>query len=143
MHAMIVAAALSLGAVAALARSAPPRDMGRGAPAPPTTDGLQGAAVWTTIPDHSTPTGMINVTVPSLDVLGDWVSKDQAAMLKNRLPLTLQLPVSDAANACGVEVTVLAMNGAVPCIANSGSRMLADRVIKQMELMAPPSAAKK
>jgi len=131
MRIMLVAAALSLGAVATLARSAPPREMGRGAPAPPTADGMEGFAVDGTIPDHSTPTGKISVTVPSLDVLGGWVSKNQAAALRDKLPLTLQLPVSDAANACGVEARLLA-KGVGSCIANNGSRALAESVIKQM-----------
>ena len=128
---MMVAAALSLGAVASLAHSAPPREMGRGAPAPPSADGMEGVAVDGTILDHSTPTGMISVTVPSLDVLGGWVSKSEAAELKERLPLTLELPVSDAANACGVDARVLS-RGIGACTANSGSRALADGVIKQM-----------
>lgn len=132
MHIMTVAAALSLGALAALAHSAPPREMGRGAPAPPSADGMEGAAVDGTIPDHSTPTGMISVTVPNLNVLGDWISKREAAALKDRLPLTLELPVSDAANACGVEARLLA-KGVGACIANSGSRVLADGVIRQMK----------
>jgi hypothetical protein len=131
MRIMLVAAALSLGAVATLARSAPPREMGRGAPAPPTADGMEGFAVDGTIPDHSTPTGKISVTVPSLDVLGGWVSKNQAAALRDKLPLTLQLPVSDAANACGVEARLLA-KGVGSCTANNGSRALAESVIKQM-----------
>lgn len=132
MHIMMVAAALSLGAVATLAHSAPPREMGRGAPAPPSADGMEGVAVAGTIPDHSTPTGMISVTIPSLDVLGGWVNKSEAAMLKDRLPVTLELPVSAAANACGVEARVLA-KGIGACTANSGSRALADGVIGQID----------
>lgn len=132
MHATTLTAALSLGALAAIAHSAPPREMGRGAPAPPSADGMEGAAVENTIPDHSTPTGMIYVLVPSLDVLGGWVSKDQAARLKGKLPLTLQLPVSEAARACGVDARILAARAGGGCIANNGSRILADGVIKQM-----------
>lgn len=131
MRAMIFAAALSLGALAALAHSAPAREMGRGAPAPPSAAGMEGAAVEDTIPDHSTPTGMIDVTVPSLDVLGGWVSKSEAAALRARLPVTLKLPVGDAANACGIEARVLA-KGLGACTANIGSRMLADGVVSQI-----------
>ena len=132
MRITIFAAALSLGALAALANSAPPREMGRGAPAPRSTDGMEGMAVESTIPDHSTPTGKISVTVPSLDVLGGWVNKSEAAALKTRLPFTLELPVSIAANACGVEARILA-KGVGACTANSGSRVLADEMIRQLE----------
>lgn len=117
----------------AAANAAPPRDMGRGAPAPPTADGTEGVAVESTIPDHGTPSGMIDVIVPSLGVLGGWVSKDQATALKEMLPLTVELPINDAANACGVEAAALTMKGAGACIASSGSRVLSDGVIRQMK----------
>jgi hypothetical protein len=86
------------------------------------------------LPDHGTANGMVNVSVPNVDVLGDFVSKDQAASLKDGLPMTVQLPIGIAADACGVNASDLAKvkAGTVPgCTAKNGSRALAEQLLKQ------------
>jgi hypothetical protein len=85
------------------------------------------------MPDHGTANGMVNVSVPDVDVLGDFVSKDQAATLKDGLPMTVQLPIGIAADACSVNADDLAKakKGTVPsCTARNGSRALAEQVLK-------------
>lgn len=85
------------------------------------------------MPDDGTANGMVNVSVPNLDVLGDFLSKDQAASLKDSLPITVQLPIGIAANACGTEASDLAKvkPGTVPsCTAKNGSRALAEQLLK-------------
>jgi hypothetical protein len=85
------------------------------------------------MPDHGTPNGMVNVSVPNVDVLGDFVTKDQAASLKDSLPMTVQLPIGIAANACGAEASDLAKvkPGTTPsCTAKNGSRALAEQLLK-------------
>lgn len=92
-----------------------------------------------TMPDHGTPNGMVNVSVPSLDVLGGFVSKDQAAGLKDSLPMTVQMPIGIAASACGIEASDLAKakKGSTPsCTAKNGSRSLAEQVLKSAK--SPP-----
>jgi hypothetical protein len=110
MRIAMIAAALTLGAAPALAQDE-----------------------QNTMPDHGTPNGMVNVSVPSLDVLGDFVSKDQAAGLKDSLPMTVQMPIGIAASACGAEASDLAKakKGTTPsCTAKNGSRSLAEQVLK-------------
>jgi hypothetical protein len=85
------------------------------------------------MPDHGTPNGMVSVSVPNLDVLGDFVSKDQAAALKDELPLTIQMPLGVAADVCSVNAADLAKakKGTTPsCTARNGSRSLAEQVLK-------------
>jgi len=85
------------------------------------------------MPDHGTANGMVNVLVQNVDVLGDFVSKDQAAALKDGLPVTVQLPIGVAADACSVNASDLAKvkKGTVPsCTAKNGSRALAEQVLK-------------
>jgi len=85
------------------------------------------------MPDHGTANGMVNVSVQNVDVLGDFVSKDQAATLKDALPTMVQLPVGIAADACSVNANDLAKTkkGSVPsCTARNGSRALAEQVLK-------------
>jgi hypothetical protein len=91
------------------------------------------------MPDPGTPNGMVNVSVPNVDVLGGFVSKDQAASLKDSLPTTIQLPIGIAASACGIEASDLAKakKGSVPsCTARNGSRDLAEHVLKAAK--SPP-----
>jgi hypothetical protein len=85
------------------------------------------------MPDHGTANGMVNVSVSNLDVLGDFVTKDQAAALKDGFPITVQMPIGIAADACGVSADDLAKTkkGATPsCGARNGSRALAEQVLK-------------
>ena len=76
-------------------------------------------------------TGMISVSIPSTEVLGDFISEEDAAALE--LPMAIELPVGIAANACGVDADDLAKrlkDGAASCTAQTGSRALAEAVKK-------------
>ena len=84
------------------------------------------------MPDHGTPNGMVNVAVPNAAVLGDFVTKDQAAALKDGFPITVQMPIGVAADACGASAEDLAKvkSGVPSCTARNGSRALAEQVLK-------------
>jgi hypothetical protein len=79
--------------------------------------------------------GLITVTVQDVSILNNFLNGAQIAAL-NQLtgPITVQAPISAAANICGTTVAALsalrkAGNGA--CTATSGSQALADIVSRQ------------
>jgi hypothetical protein len=79
--------------------------------------------------------GLITVTVQDVSVLNNFLNGAQIAAL-NQLtgPITVEAPISAAANICGTTVAALsalrkAGNGA--CTATSGSQALADIVNRQ------------
>lgn len=79
--------------------------------------------------------GLVNVSVQDVSVLNNFLNKSQIAALNNvGVPVTVQVPVGVAANVCGVAANVLAKqkkSGVANCTAKSGSRALAQSVIKQ------------
>lgn len=79
--------------------------------------------------------GLVDVTIQNVEVLGDFLNDAQVAALNGiGLPVTVQVPVGIAANACGVDANVLAKqkkDGTASCTAQNGSRALAQSVIKQ------------
>src|SRR5881628_1481545 len=71
--------------------------------------------------------GLIAVNVPltNVSILNNFLNNDQISALNNlNVPITVQAPISVAANVCGVPVAVLASQknkGGVSCTATSGS----------------------
>ena len=82
--------------------------------------------------------GLIAVNVPLTDVniLNNFLNNDQISALNNlNVPITVQAPISVAANVCGVNVAALASQknkGGGSCTATSGSAALASLVSKQL-----------
>ena len=79
--------------------------------------------------------GLITVTVQDVSVLNNFLNGAQIAAL-NQLtgPITVQAPISAAANICGTTVAALAelrKAGKGACTATSGSQALADIVSRQ------------
>ena len=78
--------------------------------------------------------GLVNVTVQDVAVLNNFLNGAQIAALNNLgVPITVQVPVGVAANVCGISAAVLGKSTTQPatCTAKSGSRALAQNVIKQ------------
>jgi hypothetical protein len=77
---------------------------------------------------------MVSVSIPSVDVLGDFVSDSDAKALDSAgLPMTVELPLGIAANACGIDQDELEKSmkkGGASCTARNGSRSLAEAVMK-------------
>ncbi|HEU5482865.1 MAG TPA: hypothetical protein VFU80_07240 [Sphingomicrobium sp.] len=146
MRTMTIAAALMLGTAPALAQYQQPMPadpatripdtapVTQDAQTAPPADDAQAAPADTPAPAAE---NMVNVSVPNLDVLGDFVSKDDAAALGgDALPMTIQLPLGVAASACGIDKAELEKNmkdGGASCTATTGSRSLAEAVVKQRQ----------
>ena len=81
--------------------------------------------------------GLIAVNVQDVSVLNDFLNNDQISALNNlNVPITVQAPISVAANVCGVNVAALASQknkGGGKCDATSGSAALA-RLVSQQTL---------
>jgi hypothetical protein len=82
--------------------------------------------------------GLIAVNVPltNVSILNNFLNNDQISALNNlNVPITVQAPISVAANVCGVPVAVLASQknkGGGSCTATSGSSALASLISKQL-----------
>jgi hypothetical protein len=79
--------------------------------------------------------GLIAVNVQDVSLLNNFLNSTQIAALNNlNVPVTVQAPISVAANVCGVPVAVLASQknkGGGSCDAKSGSSALARLVSEQ------------
>jgi hypothetical protein len=79
--------------------------------------------------------GLVAVNVQDVSILNNFLNNDQISALNNLgVPVTVEVPVGVAANVCGVNANVLASQkktGTPTCTAKSGSRALAQNVIKQ------------
>jgi hypothetical protein len=80
--------------------------------------------------------GLVAVNVQDVSVLNNFLNNDQIAALNNlNVPVTVQAPISVAANVCGVNVAALASQknkGGGSCTAKSGSSALARLVSQQL-----------
>jgi hypothetical protein len=82
--------------------------------------------------------GLITVNIPlqNVDILNNFLNSTQIAALNNlNVPITVQAPISVAANVCNVPVAVLASQknkGGGDCTATSGSAALARLVSQQV-----------
>ena len=80
--------------------------------------------------------GLIPVQIQNLALLNDFLNDSQVAVLNGvSVPITVQAPISVAANVCGTTVAALAearKNGTGGCEAKSGSAALADIVTRQV-----------
>lgn len=82
--------------------------------------------------------GLIAVNIPlqNVSILNDFLNNDQISALNNlNVPITVQAPISVAANVCGVNVAALASQknkGGGSCTATSGSSALARLVSQQL-----------
>ena len=78
---------------------------------------------------------LVNVQIGDVAVLNDFLNESQVAALNNLgVPVSVQVPIGIAANVCDVSANVLAAQakgGGATCDAKSGSRALAQNVIKQ------------
>lgn len=82
----------------------------------------------------NTGSGLVAVNIQDVSILNNFLNKDQIAALNNiGAPVTVQVPVGIAANVCGVSAAVLGKSGGTnpTCDAKSGSRALAQNVIRQ------------
>ena len=79
--------------------------------------------------------GLIAVNITDVNVLNDFLNDTQIAALNNLgVPVTVQVPISVAANVCGTTVNALGAlrkQGDAACNATSGSAALADIVQRQ------------
>ena len=79
--------------------------------------------------------GLVAVNVQDVSILNNFLNKDQIAALNNLgVPVTVQTPISVAANVCGTTVNALAAlrkTGAATCDASSGSAAIAKIVQRQ------------
>jgi ChpA-C len=80
--------------------------------------------------------GLISVQIQDVTVLDDFLNDTQIAALNNLgVPITVQAPISVAANVCGTTVNALGAlrkeNSPATCNATSGSAALADIVQRQ------------
>jgi hypothetical protein len=79
--------------------------------------------------------GLVNVTVQDVTILDDFLNDAQIAALNNlNVPITAQVPISVAANVCGLTVAALAAQrkeGDAACNATSANRALAQQVARQ------------
>lgn len=80
--------------------------------------------------------GLVTVNVQDVSILNNFLNDTQIAALNNlNVPVTVQAPISVAANVCGTTVAVLSAarkTGDAACTATSGSRALADIVNRQL-----------
>jgi hypothetical protein len=82
--------------------------------------------------------GLIAVNIPlqNVSILNNFLNSTQISALNNlNVPITVQAPISVAANVCGVPVAVLASQknkGGGSCTATSGSSALARLVSQQL-----------
>ena len=80
--------------------------------------------------------GLIAVNVQDVALLNGFLNNDQISALNNlNVPITVQAPISVAANVCGVNVAALASQknkGGGSCTATSGSSALARLVSQQV-----------
>ena len=80
--------------------------------------------------------GLVTVNVQDVSILNDFLNGAQIAALNNlNVPITVQAPISVAANVCDVAVNVLAAQrktGGAACDAKSGSAALARIVDRQL-----------
>ena len=79
--------------------------------------------------------GLVAVNIGNVSLLNNFLNNDQIAALNNLgVPITVQAPISVAANVCGTTVNALAAlrkTGAATCDAKSGSAALANIVQRQ------------
>jgi hypothetical protein len=79
--------------------------------------------------------GLVNVEVQDVTLLNNFLNDAQIAALNNlSVPVTVQAPISVAANVCDLSVAALAAQrkaGDATCTAKSGSKALADVVSRQ------------
>ena len=79
--------------------------------------------------------GLVTVNVQDVSILNNFLNDTQIAALNNlNVPVTVQAPISVAANVCGTTVALLSAarkTGDAACTATSGSRALADIVNRQ------------
>ena len=79
--------------------------------------------------------GLIAVQIQNVDILNNFLNDAQIAALNDlAIPITVQVPISVAANVCDTTVAVLAAarkTGDNTCDAASGSAALADIVQRQ------------
>ena len=78
----------------------------------------------------------VNIPVQNIAILNDFLNDSQISALNNlSVPITVQAPISVAANVCGVNVAALASQknkGGGSCTATSGSSALARLVSQQL-----------
>ena len=77
--------------------------------------------------------GLIPIQIQNVHILDNFLNSAQISALNG--PITVQAPISVAANVCGTTVAALAearKNGTGGCDAQSGSRALADIVNRQV-----------
>ncbi len=79
--------------------------------------------------------GLVTVNVQDVSILNNFLNRTQIAALNNlNVPVTVQAPISVAANVCGTTVALLSAarkTGDAACTATSGSRALARIVNRQ------------
>ena len=80
--------------------------------------------------------GLVAVTITDVNLLNNFLNDTQIAALNNLgVPVTVQVPISVAANVCDTTVAVLSAqrkaNSPATCTAESGSAALADIVQRQ------------
>jgi hypothetical protein len=97
-----------------------------------------GLATTPAIGQVSNAAGLITVNIPvqNVDILNNFLNDTQIAALNNlTVPITVQAPISVAANVCDIPVAVLASQknkGGGSCDAKSGSAALASLVSQQV-----------
>jgi hypothetical protein len=78
----------------------------------------------------------VNIPVQNVSILNNFLNSTQISALNNlNVPITVQAPISVAANVCGVNVAALASQknkGGGSCTAKSGSAALARLVSQQV-----------
>ena len=80
--------------------------------------------------------GLVVVTINDVSILNNFLNQSQIAALNEiGVPITVQAPISVAANVCGTTIAALSAlrkeNSPARCDAQSGSRALADVVQRQ------------
>src|SRR3954447_5313792 len=79
--------------------------------------------------------GLVAVNVQDVSILNNFLNHDQIAALNNvGVPITVQAPISVAANVCGTTVNALAAlrkTGAATCDAKTANSALANIVQRQ------------
>jgi len=80
--------------------------------------------------------GLVAVQIQNVDILNNFLNNDQIAALNNLgVPITVQAPISVAANVCGTTVNALGAlrkeSSPATCNATSGSAALAQIVQRQ------------
>lgn len=82
--------------------------------------------------------GLVNVVigVDDISILNNFLNQSQISILDNmNVPITVQVPISVAANVCGTTVAILAVDrktGDNTCNATSANRFLAQQVVRQV-----------